>query len=86
MRHCRLYEEQEEDIILDEEGGEKNRKKLKKLVYRYDWLLDEARIGDDDDVQTLQDKIIHFVIYKKKMCLGANGIDNYISPLFQFKF
>lgn len=30
------------------------------------------------DIQTLQDRIIQFVIHKKKEGLGANGIDNYI--------
>lgn len=58
-------------------------KKKKKIVYRYDWLVDEARKGHDD-VQTLQDRIIHLVIYKKKMGLGANGLDNYINPLQKF--
>jgi hypothetical protein len=36
-------------------GGGKNRKKQKKIVYRHDWLVDEAQKGYDDDIQTLQD-------------------------------
>ena len=36
------------------------------------------------DIQTLQDRIIQFVIHKKKKGLGANGIDNYINPLRKF--
>jgi hypothetical protein len=31
MRHCRLYEEQGEEMVLDGEGGEKKRKKQKSL-------------------------------------------------------
>ena len=72
MRDCRLYEK-EEELLLDGGGGKKG-KKQKKIVYRYDWLVDEARKGDDDGVQTLQDRIIEFVIYKKNMGLGAINI------------
>lgn len=96
MRYWRLYKEEEEEPPLsddDGQGGKKGKKQKqrrggkKELVYRYDWLLDEARKGGDDDsddddgIQTLQDKIIQFVIYKKNEGIGANGIGNYISPL-----
>jgi hypothetical protein len=94
MRYCRLYEEAEEPLLDGRGGGKKGKKRQqkKKIVYRYDWLLDEARKGDNGNgdssssssIQTLQDKIIQFVIYKKKMGLGANGIANYISPLHKF--
>ncbi len=55
-----------------EEGHDNN-----DIFYRYDWLI-------DGDIQTLQDRIIQFVIQKKKDGLGANGIDNYINPLRKF--
>ena len=88
MRHWHLYEEEEEEQLLDGGAGKKEKKKNKKIVYRYDWLLvnNNAQKGDNDDhVQTLlQDRIIQFVIYKKKMGLGASGIDNYINPLQKF--
>lgn len=48
------------------------------IVYRYDWLI------DNKDIQTLQDRIIHFVIHKKKESLSSNGLDNYINPLRRF--
>jgi hypothetical protein len=43
-----------------------------------------ARAVEERDIQTLQDRIIQFVIHKKKEGLGANGIDNYINPLRKF--
>jgi hypothetical protein len=50
------------------------------FVYRYDWL-----IGDrGENIQTLQDRIIKFVIEKKKEGLSSSGLDNYINPLRRF--
>jgi hypothetical protein len=79
MRYWHLYEEeekesQEQDLLNDN----KKKKNDNNIVYRYDWLINE-------DIQTLQDKIIQFVIYKKKEeGLGAKGIDNYLNPLQKF--
>jgi hypothetical protein len=61
----------------------KNRKtrqprKYPNHFYRYDWLL------YNKDIQTIQDRIIEFVIAKKKEGRGANAIDNYINPLWKF--
>lgn len=42
--------------------------------YRYNWLLNG----------NVQDRIIHFIIYKKKRGLGAFGLDNYVNSLRQF--
>jgi hypothetical protein len=50
-------------------------RKYPKLVYRYDWLL------CNKDIQTIQDRIIEFVISKKEEGRGANAIDNYLTPL-----
>lgn len=97
MRYCHLYEEglkeeggeghhQEQDLLInldhDVLGNNKKRKKKKNdnnnIVYRYDWLV-------NDDVETIQNKIIDFVIDRKKEgLLGAKGIDNYINPLEKF--
>lgn len=37
-----------------------------------------------NDIQTIQDRIIQFVIDKKKEGRGASAIDNYINPLQKF--
>ena len=70
---------------LDGDGGGGGRLKKKRqprkylnLVYRYDWLL------CNKDIQTIQDRIIEFVIQKKKEGRGANAIDNYLTPLWRF--
>lgn len=47
---------------------------VKKGEYQYVMLMQ----GD------MQDRLIQFVIYKKKNGIGANGIDNYINSLKQF--
>jgi hypothetical protein len=52
------------------------------VVYRYDWLFGDE--GDNNNIQTLQDRIIQFVIQKKKEGLSSVGIDNYINPLKRF--
>jgi hypothetical protein len=78
----------------------RRRQKNNNVIYRYDWLIgDDDGVHDyhhrggrkettmvvERDIQTLQDRIIQFVIYKKKEGgLGANGIDNYINPLRKF--
>lgn len=49
------------------------------FIYRYDWLLSLSK-----DVETLQDRIIQFVIYKAKQGLGAKGIENYTNHLRKF--
>lgn len=54
--------------------------------YAQHWLM-----VDDEGVQyteffkgDVQNRLAHFVIYKKKRGLGADGIDNYINFLFNF--
>jgi hypothetical protein len=70
MRYWHLYEEEE---------GESQENNNNDLVYRYDWLI------GDGDPQTIEKKIIDFVIHKRdKEGLGASGIDNYINPLANF--
>ena len=49
-------------------------------MYRYDWLL----YGGNNDIQAIQDRIIQFVIDKKKEGRGASAIDNYINPMQKF--
>jgi hypothetical protein len=56
--------------------GRKGRRRTRKTT--------RAVVVERGDIQTLQDRIIQFVIYKKKEGLGANGIDNYINPLQKF--
>ena len=81
MRYWHLYEEEEkesqEQDLLNHNGNNK-KKNNSNIVYRYNWLINE-------DTQTLQDRIIQFVIHKKKEeGLGAKGIDNYLNPLQKF--
>lgn len=90
MRFWHLYEEKTASELLmeaEEDGAinnkiNKNKKrkprKYPNLAYRYDWLL------FNKDVPTIQDRIIEFVIAKKKEGRGANGIENYISLLWRF--
>lgn len=78
MRHWDLYEkrgggreEGHNDNDDDDDDGNAA------FVYRYDWLISE-------DAQTIQNKIIQFVIDKKKEGLGARAIDNYVNNLRKF--
>ena len=57
-----------------------SREKYSNIIYRYDWLL----YGGNNDIQTIQDRIIQFVIDKKKEGRGGSAIDNYINPLQKF--
>ena len=69
MRFYLLYEGesqgQEQDLLNDNnndnkiKGKKNNNNNSNNLVYRYDWLIDE-------DIQTIQNKIIDFVNSKKK--------------------
>ncbi len=91
MRFSLLYEEGKEgqeqgllNVDYDALGNHKKRKKKKNnnnnnndIVYRYDWLI-------NDNVETIQNKIIDFVRHKKKEGMSAKGIDNYINPLEKF--
>jgi hypothetical protein len=80
MRYHHLYEGE----IIQENDKVKDKKKYKNkkdsnLIYRYDWLI------GDGDVQTIENMIIDFVVYKKeKEGLGAAAIGNYINHLVNF--
>ena len=54
------------------------------VVYRYDWLIGEDDDNNSGNIRILQDKVIQFIIQKKKEGLGSNGLDNYINPLRRF--
>ncbi|MDQ3837138.1 MAG: hypothetical protein M3270_09440, partial [Thermoproteota archaeon] len=79
---------QQQRLLLLEGAGRKeinnnnkktsSREKYSNIFYRYDWLLYGS------DIQTIQDRIIQFVIDKKKEGRGASAIDNYINPLQKF--
>jgi hypothetical protein len=99
MRFYHLYEEEKEEdqeqqqgLLFDDYNNDagnhakkrknnnnNNNNNTEKIVYRYDWLI------GDGDAQTIENKIIDFVIHKKdEEGLGANGIDNYINQLANF--
>ncbi len=80
MKYWKLYEE-----------GQNNDNN--NLVYRYDWLLppsstSAAAAGSAAavvvDIETIQDRIIQFVIDKKQQGFGARAIDNYTKHLQKF--
>jgi site-specific recombinase XerC len=64
--------------LYEEEDGHDD------VVYRYDWLIGEDGDNNNSNIQILQDRVIQFVIQKKKEGLGSNGLDNYINPLRRF--
>jgi hypothetical protein len=81
MRYHHLYEGEE----IQENDKDKKKKYKNKdnsnLVYRYDWLIGDG----NNDVQTIENMIIDFVVYKRdKEGLGAAAIDNYINHLVNF--
>lgn len=89
MRFYHLYEgesqkQEQQDLLNDNNNDNKNKSKKNNnnnnsLVYRYDWLV------GDDDIQTIENRIIDFVTYKRdEEGIGANGIDNYINQLQNF--
>jgi hypothetical protein len=72
MKFWHLYEEEKDghdDVVV---------------VYRYDWLIGEDDDDNSGNIRILQDKVIQFIIQKKKEGLGSNGLDNYINPLRRF--
>ena len=73
MRYWHLYEKKGEEGRGD--GGDDDGND--DVDYRYDWLI-------DNDIRTIQDRIIQFVIDKKKEGLGARAIDNYVNNLQKF--
>ncbi|MFL6476793.1 MAG: hypothetical protein ACJ70Y_07430, partial [Nitrososphaera sp.] len=76
MKYWKLYEE----------GSDNS----SSLVYRYDWLLPNTSGQSGNvasvvvDIETIQDRIIQFVMDKKQQGLGAKAIDNYIVHLQKF--
>ena len=54
------------------------------VVYRYDRLIGEEGDNNSGNIQILHERVIQFVIQKKKEGLGSNGLDNYINPLRRF--
>ena len=76
MRHWHLYEKKGEEGGHDDNDGDNN-DEGSAFYYRYDWLIGE-------DTQTIQNKIIQFVIDKKKEGLSARAIDNYVNHLRKF--
>ena len=83
MRFYHLYEgesQAQEQGLLNDNNMTKSKKytnNSNNLIYRYDWLIDE-------DIQTIQNKIIDFVNSKKKDGMTSKGINNYIIPLQRF--
>ena len=80
MRHWHLYEKRggEEGGHDNDNEGDNDDDGSAFYHYRYDWLI------GNEDVQTIQNKIIQFVIDKKKEGLGARAIDNYVNHLRRF--
>jgi hypothetical protein len=77
MRHWKLYEAKNNNGNNEQEGSNN-------LVYRYDWLLPSSNHDGVIDVETIQDRIIQFVMDKNKQGLSFKAIENYVTHLRKF--
>ena len=78
MRYWNLYEKSNTDSDNKQEDSSNN------LIYRYDWLLPSTGGGSILDIETIQDRIVQFVIHKNKQGLSAKAIENYTNHLRKF--
>ena len=75
MRYWKLYEENNNN---KQEGNNS-------LVYRYDLLLPNNNNGGSAvDIETVQNRIIQFVMDKNKQGLSFKAIENYVTHLRKF--
>ena len=75
MKYWKLYEENNNN---KQEGNNS-------LVYRYDWLLPNNNNGSSAvDIETVQNRIIQFVMDKNKQGLSFKAIENYVTHLRKF--